>query len=309
MKYEMIEFKTSDGNVNFFHMWTPESSPEIVVVLSHGMTEHGMRYRNFAEFLCENGIAFFAEDHRGHGLTGKKAEENGSGKMSFLAEKDGFNRVTEDIYEEVLFAKEKFPGAKIVLFGHSFGSFIAQNFIEKYGGILDRAILCGTAGPRKITVFLAELLGGMVKFFCGKKSTSIFLNFAAFGSCNSRIKNPRTKSDWLTRNEKIVDEYEADPLCGIPATTGFMCDIFSGLNQIHADKNISRIPPALPIFLIAGNADPVGSYGKTVQKLYEIYRRKNFNACIKIYDGCRHELLNELNRDEIFSDILHFIKS
>ena len=161
MNCEVKELAMSDGNVNFVYHWIPVET-ESVVVLSHGMAEHAARYARFAEFLAKNKIALIAEDHRGHGKTGLKAQTDGTGMPGFLADKDGFNLVTEDIHEEILYAKKIFPGKKIFLLGHSFGSFIAQNVIEKYGDEIAKAVLCGTAGPRLLTVAFANFIGGII---------------------------------------------------------------------------------------------------------------------------------------------------
>lgn len=298
----------SDGNVNTVYQWIPETVSHIVV-LSHGMAEHAARYERFAEFLNRNGIALIAEDHRGHGKTGLKAQDSGTGSLSVLAEKDGFSRVSQDIFEELEYARSLFPGAQLVLFGHSFGSFIAQDVIERHGSILDRAVLCGTAGPRPFTVALAKCIGKIVQAFQGREKTGRLLNFLTFGSSNARIKNRRTEFDWLSRDAGEVDFYVNDPLCGIPATNGFLYDIYSGLSWIHKKKHIAMIPKDLPVLIAAGTADPVGSYGKTVKGLYRCYRKAGMNnVSLMLYEDARHELLNEINRDDIMKDILKFIQ-
>ena len=309
MNCEVKELAMSDGNVNFVYHWIPVET-ESVVVLIHGMAEHAARYARFAEFLAKNKIALIAEDHRGHGKTGLKAQTDGTGMPGFLADKDGFNLVTEDIHEEILYAKKIFPGKKIFLLGHSFGSFIAQNVIEKYGDEIAKAVLCGTAGPRLLTVAFANFIGGIIKFFEGAKKQSRFMNFLTFGLSNSKIKNRRTDFDWLSRDKNEVDLYIKDELCGFDATNGFLCDIYSGLRQIHKKSNILKIPKDLPVFLVAGTADPVGSYGKTVKKLFDCYKKSGMkNVSMRLYEGARHELFNEINREEVMDDILHFLQS
>ena len=308
MHCEVKELSMSDGNINFVYHWIPEET-EAVVVLSHGMAEHAARYARFAEFLAKNKIALIAEDHRGHGKTGLKAQADGTGMLGFLADKDGFNRVTEDIHEEVLYAKRLLPEKKVFLLGHSFGSFIAQNAIEKYGSEIDKAVLCGTAGPRPLTVAFANCIGGIIKSFEGAKRQSRFMNLLTFGLSNSKIKNCSTDFDWLSRDKDEVALYIEDELCGFDATNGFLCDIYSGLRQIHKKSNILKIPKDLPVFLVAGTADPVGSYGKTVKKLSDCYKTSGMkNISMRLYEDARHELFNETNRDEVFHDILQFLQ-
>lgn len=301
-----FELKMSDGNLNTLNEWLPESFDSVLVV-SHGMQEHSLRYTQFAEFLNANGIALVAEDHRGHGETALKA--GGQPALSFLAETDGFNRVTEDIYEEILYARRRFQGKKVFLFGHSFGSFIAQNLIEKHGEAVDKVVLCGTAGPRRTLIPFAKAAGFLAKKFCGAKTKSKFMNSLTFGNYNSKIRHAKTELDWLSRCETEVEKYMKDPLCGVTASNGFLYDIFSGLAQIHERGNMKRIPKDLPIFLIAGTADPVGSYGKTVRKLHREYQTCGIKtASIKLYEGARHELLNETNREEVMRDVLEFLR-
>ena len=309
MKYTKETLVMSDSNKNVFYSWIPEQV-DLCVVLSHGMVEHALRYDALASRLSEHNIAFFAEDHRGHGQTALIAQSEGTGMRGFLAEKNGFMRVADDIHEEILEVKKRFPGKKIVLLGHSFGSFIAQAVIEFYGNDVDACILSGTAGPRPLTVGFARLLGSLVKLLGGKKTPSSLLNAAAFGSYNSRIKDRKTDFDWLTRDRSIIDLYIQDEWCGFIPTAGFFCDLFKGLSIIHKKENIARIPENLPVLFIAGKEDPVGSYSKTVKSLYDLYKKRGLkNAGLKLYEGSRHELFNETNRAEVISDVLKLLES
>ena len=150
-------------------------------------------------------------------------------------------------------------------------------------------------------------IANIVKFFKGSKSISKFLDGLALGSNNAKIKNPRTSVDWLTRDEEQVDKYIKDDLCGFTCKTGFFCDLFKGLSTIHTKSNMDRIPKTLPVFLIAGTDDPVGSYGKTVSSLYKWYKKLGIqDVSIKLYEGGRHELLNETNKQEVIADIIDF---
>ena len=306
-----MEFLTmSDGNRNAFHSWVPEGDVAGVVVLSHGMAEHAARYGRFAGMLNSEGIALYAEDHRGHGQTAKLAKEKGLGDYGYLADKDGFFRVVDDIHEEVLEVKKRFPGKKVVLFGHSFGSFVSQCFIEKYGQDVDACVLCGTAGPRNAIVGVAKCLGTIVKCFSGKKKVSKFMDNLAFGAYNNKIPSPRTKFDWLSRDNAQVDAYIADPWCGFVCTTGFFCDMFAGLSFVHNAANMRRIPKTLPVHFIDGTGDPVGDYAKTVEQLCSIYKANGMEkVSIKLFEEARHELLNETNYQEVQQDVLNFIKA
>lgn len=307
MKYEMIKLTMSDGNINVIHSWKP-TKVDAVVVLSHGMTEHAARYENFASVLAGHNIALIAEDHRGHGQTAKLAKENGTGDFGYLADKNGFFRVTDDIREEIEYAKEIYPGKKVFLFGHSFGSFVAQCYVEKYGDSIDGAIICGSAGPRRGLIAVAKCMGGICKIF-GKKRINKFLNKLAFGTYNAKIKNPESPFDWLSRDKENIKKYVADPWCGFVCTTSFYCDLFAGLSYIHKSCNMKKVPHNLPVYFIVGTADPVGNYAKTVIRLTSIYKKNGMeNVDLSLYEGARHELLNEINKDEVEQDVLEWLK-
>ncbi len=306
--YGIDKVTMSDGNINMVHHWIPEGEVKGVVVLSHGMTEHAFRYDSFGQLLNEKGYVLYAEDHRGHGETAKLAKESGTGDFGILAEKDGFFRVVDDIHEEIINARKAYPGKKVILFGHSFGSFVSQCCIEKYGCDLDGVVLCGTAGPAGAYVKVGKMVAAINCLFTGRKHISHFMDKASFGSYNNRIENPRTNFDWLSRDSEQVDKYMADPWCGFTCTSGFYKDMTTGLVWIHKKANIAAVPENLPILFIDGTGDPVGGYGKTVEKLYNIYKANGIkNVTLKLYEDARHELFNETNREEIKTDVLLWI--
>jgi alpha-beta hydrolase superfamily lysophospholipase len=310
MKKDKIVQRMSDGFEVVVHRWFPEGAVKQIVLLSHGMAEYAERYDEFGRLLAANNIAFIAEDHRGHGETAANAELNGTGKFGYLADKNGFYRVVDDLHEEVLSLRKAYPDTKVILFGHSFGSFLAQAYVENYGSSIDGCILCGTAGPREGLVHFAKCIASTIKLFTGGKHVSKGLDAIAFGSNNAHQKNPRTPFDWLSRDEANVDKYIADDWCGFTCTVGFFYDMFNGLCCIHTKKNMASIPYTLPMHLICGTADPVGTYGKTVQKLYDIYCRNGMkHVDLKWYEGARHELLNETNREEVAQELLSWIKA
>lgn len=308
MKADKVIQKMGDGAEIVVHRWIPDGEVKGVVLMSHGMAEHALRYDFFGTMLADTGIAFIAEDHRGHGETAVIAERNGTGKLGYLARKNGFYRVVDDLHEEVLAIKRDFPGKKIILFGHSFGSFIAQGYCEKYGDSIEGCILCGTAGPRLALTRFARCVAAVAFVFGGGRRVSKLINTLAFGSNNAHFKNPRTDFDWLSRNSNNVDLYLEDKWCGFPCTVGFFYDMFNGLSTIHTKRNMRRIPKELPMHIICGTEDPVGTYGKTVQALYDIYKRNGMTSVdLKFYEGGRHELLNETNRDEVAAELESWI--
>ncbi|MGI5172093.1 alpha/beta hydrolase [Treponema sp. OMZ 840] len=296
-----------DGARLALHTWIPEIGIRYVVVISHGMAEYALRYDRFARFLAENGIAVYAHDHRGHGKTAVCEDD-----LGFLAEKDGFQRVVSDLRRIIQKSRLDFPQAKIILFGHSFGSFVAQSFIEQFSNEIDACILSGTAGPRLALSIAGNRIAAAVKCFKGSRYRSKFLDKLSFSSYLDRIPESEKNSPfaWLSRDKDQVKKYEADPLCGFLCTAGFFYDLTAGLSRIHRKKNMAGIRGDLPVFLFAGTADPVGGYTKTIRALAAVYRKNGIqDVSEKYYEDGRHEMLNELNYDEVYADIFSWITS
>jgi len=302
----------SDGFEIFVNRWAPDSDEEIkgVVQLHHGLAEHSMRYDRLGSVLAENGYVLNAYDMRGHGKTAENSIAKKTGMFGKLADKDGFNRAVKDLYEVTNAVKNVYPDKKIVLLGHSFGSFISQSFIEEFGDKIDGVILSGTAGPQMPLAISGNAVANIVKLFKGADYISTFLDNLAFGSYNKRIKDPKSKYAWLSVNEMAVSMYEMDNWCGFPLTTSFFCDMTYGLKKIHKSKNMKKIPEDLPVFFFYGDQDPVGGYGKTINHLFNIYKKNGLQRIeLKAFEGDRHEVLNELDCEVCEKDIIEFISS
>ncbi len=305
MKKETSYIVAEDGEKIAVHSWLPETPPTLVIQISHGMAEFAMRYDRFAAQAVKNGYAVYASDHRGHGQTAATLD-----RLGYLADGDGFTRVVEDLHLVSLHIKKTHPALSLFLLAHSFGSFIAQQYIETYGAELAGCILTGTAGPRGPLVSSGKLLANLAVAIRGRYKKSPMLTDISFGSYNKGIKKPASSNSWLSRDTREVEAYDATPWAGFICTTGFYQDLMRGLSRIHRAKAIQAIPKELPILLASGKADPVGNYGKTVSALANIYRLAGINhVSLTLYDGARHEILNETNRDEVTSDILAWIKT
>ncbi len=304
MKKDIIFVKMTDGLPAAVHRWIPDGEPVALVQISHGMAEHAMRYDYFASALVNRGFAVYAHDHRGHGDTAGSAEN-----LGYLADEEGFERVTLDLREIIGLLKNDFPGKKVILFGHSFGSFVSQNYIEQFGNEIDGCILSGSAGPRLLMVNAGRSAAGLIIALKGKRYRSQFLQNLAFGGYNDRIENPISKNSWLSRDEEVVRQYDSHEYDGFLATAGFFYDLFTGLSRIHLEKAMKKIPKELPVFIFAGTADPVGDYGKTVTDLADIYRDLGLtDVTFTLYPEGRHEMLNEINKDEVIADIIRWIE-
>ncbi len=310
MQMKSFMMKMDDGYELCLNRWQPDSEEDIkgVIQLHHGLAEHSLRYDRFGSVLAENGYVLNAYDMRGHGRSAELADKNGNGMFGKLADKKGFDRAVEDLKAVIDNLKRDFPGKKTILFGHSFGSFVSQGFIEEYGKEIDACILCGTAGPQKLLVGFGNIAAHLITFFTGKNKCLPILESLSFGSYNARVNPVRTKCDWLSKNELNVDMYMMDNWCGIPLTNSFYCSMVEGLSKIHKSKNINKIPNNLPVFFIYGGDDPVGAYGKTIKALFNIYKAKGMEKVdIKEYPGDRHEILNENDKEQVENDIINWI--
>lgn len=303
MTIPSFSLTVSDGVPIAVHSWLPETAPTGVIMISHGMAEYAMRYDRFAEAAVSRGFAVYANDHRGHGETAGSLS-----RLGYLADGNGFVRAMEDLHELALEIARRHPGLPVVLLGHSFGSFVSQLFIETYGHLLKACILSGTRGPDPVLGISGAIAAFVIATVSGRKKPSPFMNQLSFGTYNKRIKNPASPSSWLSRDEAEVELYDASPWAGFICTTGFYQDLTRGLLMIHRKKMIASIPRSLPVFLICGSDDPVSNYSKTVRRLASIYSEAGLvDVALKIYDGARHEVLNETNRDEVTADILDWI--
>ncbi|SET11068.1 Lysophospholipase, alpha-beta hydrolase superfamily [Oceanobacillus limi] len=290
----------SDETEVYVQKWyDAKNSPKAIVQLAHGMVEHIERYDEFANFLQEQGIFVYGNDHRGHGKTGNK-----QGIMGFFAEEDGFSKTMNDLVEITNHIKQEYPSTPLYLFGHSMGSFLARMYIQQYSDKLDGLILSGTGYYNKAST----LAGKNIALKLAPKEKSPFMNKLAFGGFNRKINNPKTNFDWLTRDQDKVKEYMQDEYNGFIPTGRFFYDLMTGLDTIHNQKNNKTIRADLPVFIISGDADPVGNYGKGVWKVAHLLTDAGLtNVTTMLFDGARHEVLNEVNRKEVYDTILEWI--
>jgi alpha-beta hydrolase superfamily lysophospholipase len=295
MNFKLIGQDELQLNVNDYLV----ENPRAIVLCVHGMCEHSLRYENFALFLNANRYSVYTYDHRGHGKSILKNEEKG-----YLG-KNGFNKMVYDLNEVVTYIREKHPGNKIILFGHSMGSAVTARYLQLYDSV-DGCILSGSNYDTKLLKF-ARFLG---KIFCsvkGEKTSGNLFSKLLFGRFNQNFKPNRTPFDWLSRDEKEVDKYISDELCGFTCSNRFYYDFFAGLSDLSKRENLKKINPELPVFIISGDSDPVGNNGKGVKALYQILQSQMSDVEMKLYKNARHELLNEINKEEVYQHIAEWL--
>ena len=307
VKREELYFDSRD-NVNKIHAmkWIPEKEkPVCILQIIHGMAEYIERYDEFARVMAEKGILVVGEDHLGHG---KSVGENGT--YGYFCERDAATVVVRDSHRLKKMVQEQYPGVPYIILGHSMGSFILRNYLCRYGTGIQAAVIVGTGMQPKAVLGLAKAVLAVQKVFCGSKHPSELVNALAFGSYNKKISGARTPMDWLTKDDKIVDAYMADQMCGFTFTINGFQTLFELISRLHKKQNLEKMPKDLPVLFTAGDADPVGDYGEGVKRAYQSFIDIGMkNVKIKLYDNDRHELLNETDRKVVYEDIYQWIMS
>jgi len=314
-------FESHDGTKLYLYRWSPEPSltsndlqtrePKAVLHIVHGMAEHGLRYKRLAEKLTNAGIEVWAADQRGHGKTADLSV-NGPGRGGLLghcADGNSSMRVTADIRalnEEI----RKTRNAPLFLLGHSWGSFIVQNYIEYSDNLaVNGCILSGTKGPGDFMVKAGVPFMAALAVLSGQRKVSKISKGLADGAYSKTFKPCRTPFDWLSRDESEVDKYAEDPLCGFLCSSGFYRDLAKLLYNIQRNDAMARIKRSLPVYVFSGSADPVGDMGRSTTALVNAYRNLGIVDCeFVLYPGARHETLNETNREEVMDNLLAWIK-
>lgn len=294
----------STNGRDFLHIvvWEPKTEIKAILQISHGMVEYVKRYNEFAEYLNEFGILVVGNDHLGHGQTAKPKDLG-----YFGSEK---SEVVVDDLHEVMTGVKSVYGNQIpyFLFGHSMGSFMARRFLMTYGDKLNGAILSGTGYQPWITIGGGKLIASIIQCFRGERYRSDFLKKMAFGSYNKRISDSKSPNAWLTKEESIVQAYDKDPYCTFNFTVNGYQTLFDVLSFIQKKGNVNNIPDNLPILMISGQEDPVGGYGKGVEKVYEQMKNAGIsNLTLRMFPTDRHELTNETDRYDVYETVKNWI--
>lgn len=300
---EVHTFKSSNGRTDVtYYIYKPLNPPKAILQISHGMCEYIERYEDFIEFMTRQDILVCGNDHIGHKNSVASKQD-----LGYFAPKDGWTYLPKDLAKLTTIMKEEYKALPIFLFGHSMGSFVARAYIAEYGDLINGAIICGTAGTNPI-LGLGTFLISMVRTFKGERYRSKFLDNLMFGSYNKKYEKVRTTKDWLTKDEAIVDKYLKDEHCMFIFTTSAFYDLSKLLGYVSSDAWYNAVPKKLPLYLMSGSMDPVGEYSKgvlEVKKRLEAQKLSDFSC--KLYQDYRHEVLNEIGKEEAYNDILSFI--
>ena len=302
--FQDFYFQSSTGRTSIHALkCVPDGKPRAVVQIAHGIAEHIDRYRPFMEFLADNGFVAAGNDHLGHGKSIRVPEEQG-----FFAEKDGWWRVVDDMDKLHDIMSKEYPELPYVLFGHSMGSFLTRTYLIKHPDKYDGVILSGTGHQSPALVLGGNAAASVMAKLNGAMGDGAKLDSLAFGTYLNKIENPRTKFDWLSRDAEQVDKYIADPLCGFVGKIGLYRDMMQGIKFITDKKNIAQMNKEKPVYFMSGNGDPVGDYGKGVERAYNAFCDAGLHdVFMRLYPGGRHEMLNETNKEQVYQDILNWL--
>ncbi|MFF5970708.1 alpha/beta fold hydrolase [Streptomyces sp. NPDC012769] len=288
----MFTFTSQDGVEIHVHAWQPAGPLRGIVQIAHGMGEHAGRYAPLAEHLAGLGYAVYAGDHRGHGLS----MHAGPGHLGA----DGWNLLVADIAALTRIARERHPGLPVILLGHSMGSFAAQQYLLDHAELVHGVALSGTTAVDRLVVALLEAAAERAAQQAGTG------NGGAFDAFNAAFAPARTDADWLSRDEEQVDRYLADPLCGFAADDQGMADMGAAAGRLAAPTGI---PAGLPLYVMVGDHDPLNGRLALSDLLVSRYREAGLtDVTYRTYEGARHEVLNETNRDEVVADLTAWIE-
>ena len=295
--------------------WIPQGDIKCVLQISHGMSEYIDRYDEFARYLAARGILVVGNDHMGHGDSINSKDEFGyfAPKEWGVPRKEKGERsssyyTVKDLLEVTKLAKKEAPGVPYVLLGHSMGSFLARRYMMEYGEEIDGAIIMGTGNQPKPLLNTAIGVSNFLRAARGPRHRSKAFAYLMFGSYNKKIEDSNNPYDWVTSDEEKLEKYNSDERSGFLFTMNGIETLLATIKYIQKERNIANIPKDIKMFFVSGEEDPVGEYGKQVEFVYNQYKEAGIkDISIKLYPGCRHEILNEVNRQEVYEDLYNWL--
>ena len=298
-----VSFKSfNERDTVYGWIYVPACAPKGIVQLIHGFGEHSRRYFHMIVSFMEAGYIVAADDHVGHGKTA--LENNTWGDWGH----QGFHTMMEDEHQLKALVCELYPNLPYFLYGHSMGSFYARWYAEKWPESITALVISGTAGPSLMNV-VGQRLAGLIARVKGPRYVSPLMVKLNFGSYCRKIENAQSPNAWLSRDKSVVKAYDADGLCTFRFTAATYREMLATLNHVSTKAWAQAIDKDLPVLLIAGDCDPVGDYGSGVRKVWAMLGDAGVrDLTCQIFEGGRHELHNETNRDEVFDYVLTWIE-
>ena len=305
VKKEEFSFRSTSDVCNIRGVrYVPDEEPKAILQIAHGMQEFIDRYDDFAAYMVSKGYLVVGNDHLGHGESVNSTEDWG-----YFADQNGNKAVLDDLHEVTRITKEMYPNKPYFLLGHSMGSFYARQYLCEYGNELNAAIIMGTGFKPKIVAEMGMLVCRIIALFKGWHYRSTLVNNMAFGSYNKHFEPARTRVDWLTKDEKIVDWYLNEPKCSFSFTLNGYYNMFRGIAKLRDKNLLEKAPKELPVLFVSGKEDPVGSFGKDVEAAANSLKDVGMHEIeLKLYPDDRHEILNELDKKQVYEDLYTWLE-
>lgn len=306
MRKEEFYFDSRDGKskIHGVRYYPEQEKPRCVVQIIHGMAEYAERYEPFARFLTDRGCIVIGEDHLGHGKSVQKG-----GTFGYFCEQDPATVVVRDVHRLKKMTQQIYPELPFLILGHSMGSFILRNYLLRYGTGISGAIIMGTGMQSPALIACSKALAAIQKRCFGPKHVSGFLDKAAFGSYNRRFAEDKSPSAWLSRDTVQTAGYDNDPLCGFKFTVNGFQTLFELISRVQKKENLEKMPKDLPLLVVSGEEDPVGDYGEGVKRAYQSLLDAGMkNVSLRLFPGSRHELLNEINAEEVMQELWQWME-
>ena len=278
-------------------------SPKAVIQIAHGMAEYIDRYDDLARYLVSRGFVVCAEDHVGHGGTATGPDDYGHMPL-----RNGKNVVVRDVHTLHRMVARTFPDVPYVMYGHSMGSFITRAYIARYGDELTACVLSGTGNVPANLSKTGNALARFIASIKGETYRSKLIDNMGAGAYGKKIPNARTNLDWLSTDPAVVDAYIADEKCGFMFTVGGYATLLDLTAEVVTPECAEQVPKGLPVLLVAGDGDPVGDMGAGVKAAAQLLRDAGVETVdCKIYEGMRHEIHNEIGKDQVYDDVATWI--
>lgn len=304
VRKEDFYFDSRDGKHKLHAIrWIPEQTPVCVVQIVHGMTEYVDRYDEFANYLAERGILVVGDDHLGHGKSVPEGEPYG-----YFCKEDAPTVLVRDEHRLKKLTQKQYEGIPYIILGHSMGSFIVRNYLLRYGSGVDGAIIMGTGMQPKTTLIAGLALTRIQGLLFGDDHVCRLIEKLSFGSYDKHIRETGGQGNWLSKNLENLAKYADDPLCTFTFTVNGYRTLFKLIYNLYDIEKLKKMPPHLPVLFVSGEDDPVGNYGRDVKQIYRSFKEIGMEKVqIKLYPKDRHEILNELDREDVYGDLYRWI--
>lgn len=304
---EDFHFLSKDAKTKMHGVrWLPDDGAvHGVIQLVHGMQEYIGRYEELAEFLTGHGFLVVGHDHLGHGQSVRDKQH-----LGYFCKPKPSDVLVADIYQVTAITKRGYPGLPYFIFGHSMGSYLLRKYLTVYSGDVDGAIICGTGSVPDTACHFGMAVCAFIAMFRGWHYRSNFVKKAAFGKSYASfcMDGSDPENSWLCKDTERVKKYYNDPLCTFDFTLNGFYGLFSTVSYDNQEKYVKQIRADLPIFIISGSEDPVGDAGVGVKRVYRQYKKAGLrDVTMKLYEGDRHELVNEPNREIVYADIWEWV--